>query len=106
MRREAAKVAGWLGRDGNRSYNTGTCRRADFPGKKERGADTQDRESVEALPRRQGGSARLAGGEFRGPAWRISRGDGALGMRQVFLAVCDRRPGASLPRKVLVDGND
>src|SRR5882762_4176666 len=89
------EAVGWLGTNGNRSYNTGTCRRADFPGKKERGADTQDRESVEALPRGQGGSAGLARREFRGAAWRIGCGDGAFGMRQVFSAVCDRRPGAS-----------
>src|SRR5260370_36674749 len=92
-----AKQAGWLGTNGNRSYNTRTCRRADFPGKKERGADSQNRKLVETLPRGQGRSSSIAGREFRGAAWRIGRGDGAFGLRQVFTAVRDRRAGASFP---------
>src|SRR5260370_1680464 len=95
----AAKQAEWLVTNGNRSYNTRTCRRADFPGKKERGADTQNRKLVEALPRREGRSPGNARREFLGAAWRIGCRDGAFRLRQVLAAVRDRRPGASFPRQ-------
>src|SRR5260370_39797708 len=94
-----AKQAGWLGTNGNRSYNTRTCRRADSPGKKERGADTQNRKLVEALPPPPPSPPGIAWREFRGAAWRIGRRDGTLRLRQVFAAVRDRRPGASFPRQ-------
>src|SRR5437879_8288289 len=95
----AVRRRGWLGTNGNHSYNTRTCRRADFPGKKERGADTQNRKLVETLPCREGGSPGIARREFRRATWRISCSDGALGMRQVFPAVRDWRSGASFPRQ-------
>src|SRR5882724_8640302 len=88
-----------LGTDGNRSYNTDTCRRAVFPGKKERGADTQDRKFVETLPRGQGGCPGSARREFRSPARRIRRGHGSFGLWKVFLALRHRRTGASIPRE-------
>src|SRR5260370_8775363 len=92
------KQAGWVGANGNRSYNAGTWRRADFPGKKERAADTQNGKLVEALPRREGRSPGVAWREFRGAAWRIGRRDGTVRLRQVFPAVRSRRPGAHFPR--------
>src|SRR6266446_1241479 len=88
-----------LGIDGNRSYNTDTCRRAVFPGKKERGADTQDRKFVETLPRGKGGCPGSARREFRSPARRIRGGHGSFGLWKVFLALCHRWTGASIPRE-------
>src|SRR5260370_16638810 len=82
--------------NGNRSYNTRTRRRADFPGKKERGVDTQKREFVEALPRLQGGCPRLARRELRSPGRRMGWSDGSFGLRQIFAALRDWRPGASI----------
>src|SRR6267378_6332525 len=92
----AAKREGRLGTDGNRSYNTGTCRRTIFPGKKERGADTQDRKSVETLPRGQGGCAGIAWCEFRSAAGRIRGGHGSFGLRKILTPLCHRRAGASV----------
>src|SRR6202011_2694616 len=69
------------------SYNTNTCRRAVFPGKKERGADTQDGKSMETLPCRQGGGAGPARREFRGAARRIRGGHGSFGLRKIFPAL-------------------
>jgi len=92
--------------NGNHSYNTDTCRRADFPGKKERGADTQNRKLVEALPRRESRSPGIAWREFRSAARRIGCRDGPSGCGKSSLLYVDWRLGASFPRKVLVDGND
>lgn len=41
-RESQSKLAALLGRDQNRSYNTGTHREMDFPGKIERGTDTEN----------------------------------------------------------------
>src|SRR5437879_13917972 len=87
----AVRRRGWLGTNGNHSYNTDTCRRADFPGKKERGADTQNRKLVEALPRGKSRSPGITWREFRSAARRICRRDGAFRLRQVFAAVRDWR---------------
>src|SRR5256884_748320 len=94
-----AEQAARLGTDGNRSYNSETCGKFNPPGKKERGADSQDGKFMEAVPRGQGGSAGPAWREFRGAARGIRCCDGAVGMRQVFAPVPDRRTGASQDRK-------
>src|SRR5437773_11882123 len=87
-----------LGRDGNRGYNskrairrTAACR-GTRPRKEERGTDTKNGKFVEALSRGQGGSACLARREFFRAAGRIGGGDGPVRLRQIHVALHDRRP--------------
>jgi len=85
-----------LGTNGNRSYNTRTCRRADFPGKKSVDPILRT-ENLWKLYARQVEVPPCAG-EFRSAA---AESVAVMGfrLRQVFAALCDRRPRASLPRE-------
>jgi ABC-type phosphate/phosphonate transport system ATPase subunit len=90
---------GKLGSDGNHSYNTNEFHRNHGARAQNLGADTQNRERLEAVSRGQSGSTGAARRKFRGIAGRIRGGDGAIRLREVVAALCDRRAGESIARQ-------
>src|SRR6267143_3344695 len=87
-----------LVRDANRVYNIPACRSAYFHKGIKSGANSRNRKSLEAIPRRESGSPGAARGQFQGATGRVRDGHGPIRLWQVVPPLRDRRACAVLAR--------